>query len=124
MLTLSDGDFNRLYTYIQQHYGINLSHKKQLITSRLTNMLQQKGFHSFTQYVDEIISGKDPEMVSVMLNKLTTNYTYFMREKEHFDFLQKHILPELANSILWIVLLLSGVRAAPLVKNLITFLCI
>lgn len=97
MLTLSDGDFNRLYTYIQQHYGINLSHKKQLITSRLTNMLQQKGFHSFTEYVDEIISGKDPEMVSVMLNKLTTNYTYFMREKEHFDFLQKHILPELAN---------------------------
>ena len=97
MLTLSDGDFNRLYTYIQQHYGINLSHKKQLITSRLTNMLQQKGFHSFTEYIDEIISGKDPEMVSVMLNKLTTNYTYFMREKEHFDFLQKHILPELAN---------------------------
>lgn len=97
MLTLSDGDFNRLYTYIQQHYGINLSHKRQLITSRLTNMLQQKGFHSFTEYVDEIISGKDPEMVSVMLNKLTTNYTYFMREKEHFDFLQKHILPELAN---------------------------
>lgn len=86
MLTLSDGDFNRLYTYIQQHYGINLSHKKQLITSRLTNMLQQKGFHSFTEYIDEIISGKDPEMVSVMLNKLTTNYTYFMREKEHFDF--------------------------------------
>ena len=97
MLTLSDGDFNRLYTYIQQHYGINLSHKKQLITSRLTNMLQQKGFHSFTEYIDEIISGKDPEMVSVMLNKLTTNYTYFMREKEHFDFLQKQILPELAN---------------------------
>ena len=72
-ITLSDGDFNRLYTYIQQHYGINLSHKKQLITSRLTNMLQQKGFHSFTEYIDEIISGKDPEMVSVMLNKLTTN---------------------------------------------------
>lgn len=96
MLTLSDGDFNRLYTYIQQHYGINLSHKKQLITSRLTNMLQQKGFHSFTEYIDEIISGKDPEMVSVMLNKLTTNYTYFMREKEHFAFLQSRILPELA----------------------------
>ena len=31
MLTLSDGDFNRLYTYIQQRYGINLSHKKQLV---------------------------------------------------------------------------------------------
>ncbi|MFR2254118.1 MAG: hypothetical protein ACLS6H_08905 [Clostridium sp.] len=47
-------------------------------------MLQQKGFHSFTEYIDEIISGKDPEMVSVMLNKLTTNYTYFMRGKRTF----------------------------------------
>ena len=28
MLTLSDGDFNRLYTYIQQRYGINLRPQK------------------------------------------------------------------------------------------------
>ena len=109
MLTLSDGDFNRLYTYIQQHYGINLSHKKQLITSRLTNMLQQKGFHSFTEYIDEIISGKDPEMVSVMLNKLTTRSRFFL---------------SLQTSIPGTVLLRSGVPAAPPVKNLITFLCI
>ena len=66
MLTLTDADFTRLYTYIQQHYGINLSHKKQLIASRLTNMLQQKGFHDFSESIDEIISGQDPEMVSVM----------------------------------------------------------
>ena len=117
MLTLSDGDFNRLYTYIQQHYGINLSHKKQLITSRLTNMLQQKGFHSFTEYIDEIISGKDPEMVSVMLNKLTTNYTFLTFSRSIF-FLS------LQTSILGTVLLRSGVPAAPPVKNLITFLCI
>lgn len=96
MLILTDADFVRLYTYVQQHYGINLSHKKQLITSRLTNLLQQKGYQTFTDYVDEIISGRNPEMVSLMLNKLTTNYTYFMREKEHFDFLQNRIMPELA----------------------------
>ena len=124
MLTLSDGDFNRLYTYIQQHYGINLSHKKQLITSRLTNMLQQKGFHSFTEYIDEIISGKDPEMVSVMLNKLTTNYTYFMREKNILTFSRSRFFLSLQTSIPRTVLLRSGVPAAPPVKNLITFLCI
>ena len=124
MLTLSDGDFNRLYTYIQQHYGINLSHKKQLITSRLTNMLQQKGFHSFTEYIDEIISGKDPEMVSVMLNKLTTNYTYFMREKNILTFSRSRFFLSLQTSIPGTVLLRSGVPAAPPVKNLITFLCI
>lgn len=95
MLLLSDADFTRLHTYIRAHYGIDLSRKKQLISSRLTNTLEQKGYQSFSEYVDEIISGRNPEMVSVMLNKLTTNYTYFMREKEHFDFLQNRILPEL-----------------------------
>lgn len=96
MLPLTDGDFTRLYTYVKKNYGIDLSKKKQLISSRLTNMLVHDGYRDFTQYTDEIISGKHPEMISDMLNRLTTNYTYFLREKEHFNFLQNVILPELA----------------------------
>lgn len=95
-MLLTDADFTRLYTYVKANYGIDLSKKKQLITSRLGNMLIQNGYSDFTQYTDEIISGAHPEMVSVMLNRLTTNYTYFLREKEHFDFLKKTVLPELA----------------------------
>ena len=95
-MQLTDSDFTRLYTYVKNSYGIDLSKKKQLISSRLNNMLIQQGYRDFTQYTDEIISGKNPEMVSAMLNRLTTNYTYFLREKEHFDFLQKVVLPELA----------------------------
>ena len=87
MLPLTDGDFIRLYTYIKANYGIDLSKKKQLISSRLTNMLLHDGYSSFSQYTDEIISGHRPEMISVMLDRLTTNYTYFLREKEHFHFL-------------------------------------
>lgn len=95
-MQLTDSDFTRLYTYVKNSYGIDLSKKKQLISSRLNNMLIQQGYRDFTQYTDEIISGKNPEMISAMLNRLTTNYTYFLREKEHFDFLQKVVLPELA----------------------------
>ena len=95
MLTLTDHDFQRLYTYIKKNYGIDLSKKKQLIVSRLSNSLSSQGYRDFSAYVDEITSGKDSEMVTAMLNKLTTNYTYFLREEEHFKYLWDVILPDL-----------------------------
>ena len=96
MLTLTDNDFQRLYTYIKKNYGIDLSKKKQLIVSRLSNTLSSQGFKDFSAYVDEILTGRDPEMVTAMLNKLTTNYTYFLREEEHFKYLWDDVLPDLA----------------------------
>ena len=96
MLTLTDADFHRLYTYIKKNYGIDLSKKKQLIVSRLTNTLTAQGYTSFAQYVDEILSGKDKDMVTSMLNKLTTNYTYFLREEAHFKYLWDTVLPVLS----------------------------
>lgn len=72
MLTLTDQDFQRLYTYIKSNYGIDLGKKKQLIVSRLSHTLEAKGYKSFTTYVDEITTGRDPDMVTAMLNKLTT----------------------------------------------------
>lgn len=96
MITLSDADFRRLYTYIQKHYGIDLSKKKQLISSRLSNMLAGLGYQDFGQYVADIVSSRRPDLVTDMLNRLTTNYTYFMREEEHFDYLCRTVLPYLA----------------------------
>ena len=95
MLTLTDQDFQRLYVYIKQHYGIDLSKKKQLIVSRLSHTLAAQGFQDFKSYVDEILSGRDPDMVTAMLNKLTTNYTYFLREEAHFKYFQEIVLPDL-----------------------------
>ncbi|MBR5509191.1 MAG: protein-glutamate O-methyltransferase CheR [Lachnospiraceae bacterium] len=93
MLNLTDADFHRLYTYIQKNYGIDLSKKKKLIVSRLSNELSKKGYRDFAPYVDTIVSGKDPISTTAMLNKLTTNYTYFLREESHFDFMMSTVLP-------------------------------
>ena len=98
MLALSDADFIRLYTYIKKNYGIDLSKKKQLITSRLSEPLRIQGFASFTDYVNDIVSGRDREAVTAMLNRLTTNYTYFLREEEHFRYLKETVLPNLAKA--------------------------
>ncbi len=96
MTTLTDEDFNRLYRFIQNNYGIDLSKKKQLIVSRLQQSLESNGYSSFADYVNDIVGGRRPDLVPPMLNKLTTNYTYFLREEAHFNFLRNTVLPELA----------------------------
>ncbi|WMI81003.1 CheR family methyltransferase [Anaerotignum sp. MB30-C6] len=98
MNILKEEDFIRLYTFIQKKYGINLSKKKQLIEGRLNSTLFTMGFTDFSEYVDYILTKASEKDIEVMLNKLTTNYTYFMREKVHFDFFTHTILPALVKN--------------------------
>lgn len=94
-LTLSDADFQRLVKFIQTQYGIDLSKKRQLIVSRLSHTLTTRGYQSFTTFIDDVMSKKNPDDIELVINKLTTNYTFFMREQEHYDFFQKTILPDI-----------------------------
>ncbi len=98
MNTLKETDFVRLYTFIQKKYGINLSKKKQLIEGRLNSTLFSMGFEDFGEYVEYILTQSTEKDIETLLNKLTTNYTYFMREKTHFDFFSNHILPALVKN--------------------------
>lgn len=94
-MTLDEKDFIRLVTFIHTNYGIDLRQKRQLVEGRLATSLEQKGFNNFTQYVDFIISNATKTDIDFMLNKLTTNYTFFMREELHFEYLTNTVLPYL-----------------------------
>ena len=98
MLTITDRDFQRLVTFVHQNYGIDLSKKRQLIVGRLSNSIISMGFSSFEEYIDNLIKNKKPEDLELMLNKLTTNYTFFMRESSHFEFFKDTILPYLVET--------------------------
>lgn len=93
MLSISTQDFRRLVAFMKKNYGIDLSQKQQLITGRLSSTVSAKGFPSFTEYVDHIMKTRDPGDIDTLINKLTTNYTFFMREKTHFDYFRNTILP-------------------------------
>ncbi|MCI9241875.1 MAG: protein-glutamate O-methyltransferase CheR [Lawsonibacter sp.] len=95
MQPISDEDFRRLTSFIKSEYGITLQEKRQLVTSRLSSLLTEQGYSSFSQFVTQLLKEKDPQKIEQVLNRLTTNYTFFMRETEHFDFFSKVILPEL-----------------------------
>ena len=92
MIHLTDREFNDIVTYIKSNYGINLINKRQLIEARMYSVLTEKGLTNFTDYFS-LIKQNNSQEVTAMLNKLTTNHTYFLREQAHFDFLKNVILP-------------------------------
>ena len=95
LTSISDDDFKKLTQFVHQQYGINLAQKRQLVTSRLSSLVMQKGFNDFGPFVKQLLKDKNPADMELVLNRLTTNYTFFMREPEHFEFFTKVILPEL-----------------------------
>ena len=94
-MTISDNDFNRMVRFVRDNYGIDLHQKRQLITSRLAGLVKNSGFADFTEYVDFLLTRGTGDDINQLLSRLTTNYTYFMRETESFDYFQKTILPQL-----------------------------
>ncbi len=97
-IKITDKEFQRLVTFIHNTYGIDLSKKRVLIEGRLSNMLSEKGYKNYDQYMDVVFSDKSGRETVELINKLTTNHTYFMRESQHFDFLRNIILPQIEQS--------------------------
>ncbi|WBY64348.1 CheR family methyltransferase [Thermocaproicibacter melissae] len=92
MIQLTDDEFSWLVTYIRNNYGIDLSKKRLLIEARMYSVLVKHDFTSFSQYFSYLKQNENE--LNTLLNKLTTNHTYFMREPRHFDFLREVILPQ------------------------------
>ena len=97
-IMISDNEFWQLVDLMKSRYGINLSQKRNLIVGRLQNHLQKSNYNTFSEFYNDIISDKTGEMVNVLLNKLTTNHTYFMREMEHFDYFKNVVIPHIVKT--------------------------
>lgn len=87
-------EFRRIVVYVEQKAGVNLSEKRSLVTGRLDNYIASHHFSSYSQYMDAVERDTLGNMTQELINIITTNHTYFMREKEHFDFYRDVVLPE------------------------------
>lgn len=95
LISLTDQEFLSLTTFVKKKYGINLAKKRVLIEGRLSNMLRERGLTTFQQYMDILFKDTSGAEVTTLLNRITTNHSFFMREREHFDFLESNVLPYL-----------------------------
>lgn len=94
-MTLTEKEFNELRDYMYYKFGVNLKGKQVLIEGRLSPMLKKRGYTNFTDYIRDLKSDKTGNEESLVVSKLTTNFTYFLRENVHYEFMTREILPKL-----------------------------
>lgn len=93
-MLLSDLAFTRISGLIRAHSGIHIPRDKASnLASRLRPFLRERGYRDFDDYFETTLKDPTEEALGHLIDRIATNYTYFFREKEHFDFLHHEGLP-------------------------------
>ncbi|THD72166.1 MAG: protein-glutamate O-methyltransferase CheR [Bradyrhizobium sp.] len=88
-------DYEFLRKLLQERSGLDLSSDKQyLVESRLIPLARRVGLSGITELVTKIKAGSEA-LTSEMVEAMTTNETFFFRDKVPFDHLRETILPSL-----------------------------
>ncbi|MDE6312275.1 MAG: protein-glutamate O-methyltransferase CheR [Lachnospiraceae bacterium] len=90
---ITDNEFKRIVLYVKNNYGIDLSQKRVLVGGRLENYLVRNGYASYDDYMAKVEANPKGTEATDLINVLTTNHTYFMRESTHFDYMRRVVLP-------------------------------
>lgn len=94
---LSDKEYELISRLVYDKFGINLGEQKRaLIVGRLNKVLHQNGFATFEEYYNHLIKEQTGEALKTLVDRISTNHTFFWRENDHFDYLVKTVLPELS----------------------------
>ncbi len=94
-------EFKLFRTLVHERTGIWLRDGKQvMLASRLTRRLRHHGLTNFADYYSLIQNLTDNgEEIRELINCVTTNKTSFFRERHHFDFLARTVVPELQSAV-------------------------
>ncbi|MFW5829955.1 MAG: CheR family methyltransferase [Planctomycetota bacterium] len=95
-LRLSDAEFQVLRDLIYERFGINLTDQKRgLVIGRLQKVLRQRGITDFSEYARQLQADRSGRMLSELVDRISTNHTFFFRENDHFVLMREQVLPEL-----------------------------
>jgi chemotaxis protein methyltransferase CheR len=96
VLPLADEDYRFVASLMYTRFGIQLGNAKRvLVAGRLTKRVRQLGLGSFSEYFGFLRADASGNELSEFINRLTTNHSFFNREKDHFEFLRREVFPAL-----------------------------
>jgi len=116
MLEIGHAELVEFTRFIRLNFGINLEAKHKLVEGRLGNYILEAGFTSFSEFLEYAYNDTSGKEWPRLIERLTTNHTYFFRESAHFDFMAQTVLPQLENRSPTVISG-SGAPAAPQAKN-------
>jgi chemotaxis protein methyltransferase CheR len=91
-------DYEFLRKLLKERSGLDLSSDKQyLVESRLNPLARRVGLSGIEELVAKIRSGAEA-LTSEVVEAMTTNETFFFRDKIPFDHLRQTVLPELVQA--------------------------
>lgn len=100
MMAISDREFGQLRDLIQERFGINLTEQKRsLLVGRLQKLMRQLNLPTFASYYDYLSHDKTEGSLSELVDLVSTNHTYFNREKDHFDYFSQTALPRVIEKL-------------------------
>jgi len=115
MSTLSAESFASITRLFHSVSGIKLGeHKQALVSGRLHKLAQEAGEPDLDAYVDKLVRGQaSPAEMTRVIDRLTTNETYFFREPEHYNHLAERLKaqPKGKEFLVWSAASSSGEEA-------------
>lgn len=95
-MQLNPVEFDTLVKYIKDNVGIHMGkEKKVLLEGRLNMVVRQRGYKKYADYLEALKKDHSGDMHREFVERITTNHTFFMREKDHFDFIKQKMLPDM-----------------------------
>lgn len=94
--SLSEKEFAQISEMVYDHCGICLHEgKKELVRARIGKQLSSHGFAAVQDYIDYVVADTSGKEFSHLIDVLSTNFTGFFREPDHFHYLKQQFLPSL-----------------------------
>jgi len=91
---LSDLDFEKFREYFYKRTGIQFTAaKRYFVDRRIDACIQSSGHRNFGGWFAALRLGDRTDLLQDLINQLTVNETYFLREDYQFDSLLSEVLP-------------------------------
>jgi chemotaxis protein methyltransferase CheR len=97
---ITDREFDEIKQIVYDRFGIVLTdQKRSLVVGRLQKILREKRFPTYSHYLTYLKNDASGQAISDLVNRISTNHTFFFREKAHFEYLSAQVLPEITQAM-------------------------